>query len=372
MAVADADRPPVEGEGSQPSLSIIMPCYNVAGFLPQAFRGIQAQTYGAWELICVDDGSTDGTPDAIRQAAAGDPRIRLVSHARNQGLAAARNTGLADARGGYVWMPDPDDGYDPDLLERAVARLERDGSDFALFGCVEELRREDGSLASVHEVPVPSTVACEIPLEGAALHAAALDLEEATLLGYAWNKVYRRSSIKGIEFEDVPLIEDILFNISVLDAARRVSVVDGMPYRYVKRLGANLTNRFVPRYFEVHRRRIGELYDQQRRWGRDTVQVRSRLGSLFGRYILSSLERNCDARAGMSGAARARWVRELFEDPLFQALIPAAHAQGDAVLEACLAMLRRRSVTGCLALGRSIHVVRGGAGGLYSKLKQGR
>lgn len=372
MAAADTDRPAAEGEGTQPLLSIIMPCYNVAGFLPRAFAAIQAQTRDDWELICVDDGSEDGTPDAIRRAAAGDPRIRLVSHARNRGLAAARNTGLSKARGRYVWMPDPDDGYDPELLECAVARLERDGSDFALFGCVEELRREDGSLASIHEVPVPSTVACEIPLEGAALHAAVLDLEEATLLGYAWNKVYRRASIEGIEFEDVPLIEDILFNIAVLDAAHRVSVVDGMPYRYVKRLGSNLTNRFVPRYFEVHRQRIGRLYDQQRRWGRDTAEVRSRLGSLFGRYILSSLERNCDARAGMTGAARARWVRELFDDPLFRALIPAAHAQGDAVLEACLALLRRRSVVGCLALGRAIHAVRGGAGGLYSKLKQGR
>lgn len=355
-----------------PLVSIIMPCFDAAAYLPAAFDAIRAQTCADWELLAVDDGSSDDTAAVIAAAAAADPRIHLISHERNRGLAAARDTGLAAARGTYAWMPDPDDGYGADLLECAVGCLERDGSDLAVFGCVEEFRRADGSLASVHEVSVPETVAREAPLEGAALHAATLDLEEATLLGYAWNKVYRRSSIAGLAFEDVPLIEDILFNVAVVDRVRRVSVVEAMPYRYVKRLGTNLTNRFVPRYFEVHRRRVEALYDQQRRWGRDTGEVRARLGSLFGRYILSALERNCDPRAGMSGGDRVRWVRGLFDDPLFGTLIPCARARRDPVLGACLALLRLRSTVGCLALGRAIHLVRGGVGGLYAKLKQGR
>lgn len=361
-----------EGAGKVPFLSIVLPCYKVAPYLPDALDDLQAQAFGDWELIVVDDGSPDEGAELVRARLASDARIRLVAHGENRGLSAARNTGLAHARGRYVWMPDPDDRYDRSLLETVRDRLAghpgEPALDIALFGCVEEYVDPKGEVLEERSV-LPGL---EGVLTAEELHRAVLGLEERTLYGYAWNKVYRRDLLEGARFGNVPLAEDILFNIRVFDRAASCVFINQAPYRYAKRVGSNLTNRFVPDYYRIHRLRIEELYAQQRRWGLDGAEVRSRLGSLFGRYLLSTLERNCDPRSGLDHARRVEWCHALLGDDLFNALIPEAHSRQGKVLEICLAVLKTRCVPLFLATGRVIHLVRSRTRGGYDRLKMQR
>ncbi len=102
-------------------ISVIVPAYNVALFVGEALASLQAQTFGAFEAIVVDDGSTDATADAVAPYL-GDARFRLIRTA-NGGLAAARNVGIADARTQYVAMLDSDDRYRPAYLEKMLARI---------------------------------------------------------------------------------------------------------------------------------------------------------------------------------------------------------------------------------------------------------
>lgn len=363
--VAPASRDRASGA---PLISIVMPCYGVERYIGAALDDIQSQTCADWELIVVDDGSPDSAVSIVQERMASDGRIRLVRHDRNRGLSAARNTGIRHARGSYVWIPDPDDRYEPTLLQHACEAIAASHPDVVLFGYTEEYFDAAGNHTRSRQI-LPSISG---PLSGDALHAAVLDLEEATLYGYAWNKVYKRSALEGLAFEDVALIEDILFNVSCFQNVSCCAFLDESPYRYAKRLSANLTNKFVPEYYEVHRRRIQALFDQQRSWGLDTPQVRSRLGSLYGRYIMSALERNCDPRAQLSHRDRVGWCRSLFADPLFKTLVPGARSRGGRVLSLGLAVLRTRSATACCALGRLIHVVRGSQSGLYAQLKMQR
>ena len=359
------------GEGA-PLFSIIMPCYDVAGYIDAAIDDIQVQSVSDWELICVDDGSPDDVAARVAARADADPRIRLVGHESNQGLSAARNTGLAHARGRYVWIPDPDDGCDPELLATVLAEFERpdaSGSvDVVVFGCRERYLDGSGAVRDERDVLPPF----DGVHRGRDLHGRVLDLEESTLYGYAWNKVYRREVLDGLVYESTPLIEDILFNIAVFDRAHCVAVVARPLYRYAKRLGANLTNKFVPEYYEVHHRRIAELYAQQRRWGIADEAARSRLGSLYARYIMSALERNCDPRAQMRHADRVAWCRRLLADPLYQDLLPVARSRGGRALSLCIPLVRSGSVLVLTALGRLIHIVRNGFGGGYARLKMQR
>ena len=107
-----------------PSLvSVIVPVYNAARFLPDTLASVRAQTHGDWELLLVDDGSSDGSAPLMREAAAADPRVRVFFHARNRGVAAARNTGLSEARGTLVAFLDSDDLWEPDKLAQQVACL---------------------------------------------------------------------------------------------------------------------------------------------------------------------------------------------------------------------------------------------------------
>lgn len=104
-----------------PTVSIIMPCHNAAGHLPASVGSVLAQTFADWELIAVDDGSSDGTLAWLQAQA--DTRIHTQSQP-NQGVSAARNAGLAAARGDYVAFLDADDTWSPDFLETMLAALQ--------------------------------------------------------------------------------------------------------------------------------------------------------------------------------------------------------------------------------------------------------
>ena len=101
-----------------PLISIVLPTYNRAYILPEAVRSVLEQTYSTWELIIVDDGSTDDTREVIERFA--DLRIRYIKHETNKGLAASRNTGITNARGAYIANLDSDDTWLPQKLEKEI------------------------------------------------------------------------------------------------------------------------------------------------------------------------------------------------------------------------------------------------------------
>lgn len=110
---------------SAPLVSIIIPCYNQARFLPEAVASVVAQTFADWEIIIVDDGSPDDTAQVAARLIAAFPerRIRLLRQ-ENRGLAAARNAGITMALAPYILPLDADDAIAPEMLALTVAALE--------------------------------------------------------------------------------------------------------------------------------------------------------------------------------------------------------------------------------------------------------
>ena len=117
-----------------PKISILMPVYNVEPYLPQAIDSVLAQTMPDFELICVDDGSTDGSGDILRRYAARDARIRPLFHDTNRGLVAARTTAAAAARGQYILLLDSDDTLFPTACETVWREEEKNPVDILQFG----------------------------------------------------------------------------------------------------------------------------------------------------------------------------------------------------------------------------------------------
>src|SRR4028119_1868603 len=103
-------------------VSVVIPCYNQARFLGEAVGSVLSQTHADFEVIVVDDGSTDDTRRVASSYAAGDSRVRLISQ-ENRGLAGARNRGLAESRGEYVVFLDSDDRLLAGALEVGVREL---------------------------------------------------------------------------------------------------------------------------------------------------------------------------------------------------------------------------------------------------------
>ena len=338
-----------------PFFSVIVPVYGVEPYLEQALTDLVNQTISDREILLVDDASPDGSGAICRRYAARYPDITVLTHSVNRGLSAARNTGLQHARGQYVWFMDPDDRVDTTLLEQVYRSLEQHAAQVVVFGCTEEYIDRRGQL--VGRFPIhPSAGQWGEP---SALRREVLKLEADTLYGYAWNKVYAVEHIRreGLRFETVPLIEDIRFNVAFFQQAESLNVLPTAPYHYMKRQAANLTARFVPEYYALHRERIRLLYQQQQAWGTLDEAGRRLLAGRFVRYVFSAAGRNCDPRSGMTEGARRTWLKQVMADPLLLELLPYAKPEGRA-LRVMTDLLRRRDVTGCALAGRAVYTAR--------------
>jgi glycosyltransferase involved in cell wall biosynthesis len=109
---------------NKPLVSIVLPTYNGSRYISQSINSCIDQTYPHWELIIVNDASTDETPEIIERFAHQDPRIHIVHHEENRRLPAALNSGFARARGDYFSWTSDDNLYHPEALEEMVRFLE--------------------------------------------------------------------------------------------------------------------------------------------------------------------------------------------------------------------------------------------------------
>ena len=113
-------------------ISVIIPVYNVAGYLEECLNHIINQTFSDIEIICINDGSTDESPDILREFAKRDNRIQIINQ-KNRGLGATRNRGLELSKGDYVYFMDGDDYLELTALEELYELSEKYGLDFAMF-----------------------------------------------------------------------------------------------------------------------------------------------------------------------------------------------------------------------------------------------
>lgn len=123
---------------SQSSLiTIIMPAYNAQAYITESIQSVQAQTYDNWELIVVNDGSSDQTQVIVQNLIQQDQRIRLINQ-KNQGVSVARNTGIERANGDYIAFIDSDDAYHPSFLTKLYAKISDSNYDLVYCGVLAE------------------------------------------------------------------------------------------------------------------------------------------------------------------------------------------------------------------------------------------
>lgn len=139
--VADCETSAAEKRSeSTPLVSVIMPAYNAEKYIEQAIRSVQKQTVRSWELIVVDDRSTDKTAEQIRRLAAEDMRIIPVYSETNHGAAESRNIALRQCRGEFVALLDADDVWHPQKLERELERARKTDADlvYSSYAMIDE------------------------------------------------------------------------------------------------------------------------------------------------------------------------------------------------------------------------------------------
>jgi glycosyltransferase involved in cell wall biosynthesis len=155
-------------------VTVLMAVYNGGDALQAAVESIQEQSYPDWDLVVVDDASTDGTREVLRRLAAADSRIRCLCNSENMGLAASLNVGWRQARGPLIARMDHDDASLPGRLERQVAFLRRH-EDVAVLGTGAELIAEDGTpLGDYYRPEMHAELAARVLRENPFIHPSVM------------------------------------------------------------------------------------------------------------------------------------------------------------------------------------------------------
>lgn len=215
----------------QIAVSIIVPVYNTQAYLKKCVDSILSQTFQNFELILVDDGSTDNSPGICDRYQNRDSRVRVL-HKENGGPCAARNLGLELAQGKYICFVDSDDYIEPVLLDKTVAVMEQQ-VDWCGFGMVKE-DREGNFLDSVAFIPREYTVGNE---------ESRMEFLLKNLLNYRtgwelWNHVFRGDIIRQhrlrFKGERVAFAEDLLFSFEYWQYANSCVILKDLLYHYVQ------------------------------------------------------------------------------------------------------------------------------------------
>lgn len=213
---------------AEPRVSIIIPVYNRRAYLEHALDSALAQTLKNIEVICVDDGSTDGSLDILHTYEAGATRPFRVLETAHGGPGVARNAALEVATGEYVCFLDSDDFLEPDALERAVARASALEADIVVW----DLWMHNDSTGR-DQLPLPGTVNLDAfvsrDLQATMVFRASdnPDMAFCAFQNWVWNKLFRRSFIEGLglRFPEMHRTEDLPFTCMALAQAERIAVM---------------------------------------------------------------------------------------------------------------------------------------------------
>ena len=201
-------------------VSVIIPVYNSGQYLQTCLESITSQTLHDVQIICVDDGSVDNSPQILRKFAAADPRITVL-HQTNGGAGAARNFGLQVAKGEYLSFLDADDFFEPDMLEKSYLHAKKLDLDLVVFRC-DFFNSESFHLCdySINRSLLPEKDVFNV-------FDVSRDIFKL-FIGWPWDKLFRTEFIRDLhlKFQEQRTTNDLLFVFSALLRASRIGVME--------------------------------------------------------------------------------------------------------------------------------------------------
>ncbi len=238
-----------------PTFSVIVPVYNVRDYLEEALASVECQSFRDFEVIVVDDGSTDGSAQIAHTFCERDDRFKYIRQ-DNAGLSAARNAGIARASGAYLYFLDSDDMIDVDTLHHCNDAFTRQNVDVVLFGCTvfsaEPMLRESASPWIAQRPQVSS------PLASDAFVVASI--EQGRYFVQACCYATRRLAVGNLRFVDGILYEDNhYFAAMLLEKRIPVAVLDLDLFKRRLRPNSIMTSRRTRKYYESLYRLLREM-----------------------------------------------------------------------------------------------------------------
>lgn len=216
---------------SKKTVSIIVPCYNVEKYLPRCLDSLLSQTFDDLELICVNDGSTDGTLSILRSYEVRYPGLFVIIDKENGGAWSARQAAIAIAKGEYIGSLDGDDYAEPDFIEKLYAAAKAEDADIAVCGFS---RIEDESNKTLSVEMCTARASFDVEREPQRL----LELN-----GALWNKLFKTDLLRSApDLKASPeIFEDMFLQLLIFPRAKRVVFVPVSLVNYMVHSGSIMT-----------------------------------------------------------------------------------------------------------------------------------
>lgn len=236
-----------ELDNNFPLVSIIVPIYNVIKFIDRGLNNILLQSYSNFEVLLIDDGSTDGSGDYCEQWAQKDKRIRTY-HKENGGAGSARNFGIKRAKGKYIYFFDIDDLMSLDLLSYNVKIMEDKKVDFVLFGfsSIEVDRNLIDEISFIEQEIHSNEELKNIYVDSILLSKHGN--------GFPWNKFYRRAFLEEnhILYENQRIQQDEVFNLKLYPFLQKAYISSKILYTYFVYNKGNTRSNFIAERFDIY------------------------------------------------------------------------------------------------------------------------
>ena len=224
-------------------ISIIIPVYNVSGYIERCWASVNAQTYSDIELIFVDDCGTDDSMAKLESCVAGGSRfpVKIIRHERNRGLSAARNTGVDASTGDYLYFLDSDDDILPDCITNLVSPLGQFEYDFVIGGYnlvgdggCSPLTLQEGGFFNNEDI--------------------IRSYAEGRWYVMAWNKLIKKSFVleKELYFKEGLIHEDVLWSFRLACLAKSMYVIPTGVYNYYVRKASIMTSLSIEKDLSIY------------------------------------------------------------------------------------------------------------------------
>lgn len=210
------------------AVSVVVPCYQVEKYLAKCVDSILNQTFADYEIILVNDGSTDATAEICDRYAVAHSNIRVV-HKANGGLSDARNAGMKCANGTHICFIDSDDYIHPDYLKTMYQIAAEESADVVVCAYEKVYETNEPALNTVRSVKNTVFSGDE---------AVRQLILSQKLMNYAWNKLYRIALFNDVQYPVGKRWEDIGATYKLLNKSKKVVYTDAILYFYLQREGS--------------------------------------------------------------------------------------------------------------------------------------
>lgn len=347
--------------------SLIIPVFNCNNYLSRCLDSILQQDYSDYEVILVDDGSTDNSPKTCDEYSLKDERI-VVVHKNNEGVSKARNVGLEIAKGKYISFLDSDDylssGYFSEIEKILKEYPKIDLINFGFYSDVDDIDSNNISSDSI-------TFKEKYYDSKNSIKQDFVMLWDSSMLYNIWNKIYKKAIIDehNIKFPKFNWGEDVVFNRFYLNCINTLYNSNKCFYHYIRERDGAVTKKFKPEIFEIRKNEYKEFNDYFDDWDINRLDYIEFSSRRYIERVLGCIENvYC---SDMNFFNRYKEIKKIITDPITRQTLKLAKPKSIKVI-IMLIPIRLKLVLLTMLMGRTFNIIKSKFPSLFNKLKNRR